>query len=405
MAPAARKDREKEREKERRTLCVGCKKKFNKSDSCVICGMCNYWYHKACAGMSDDVFKCVENHWNENKSTFWSCQPCAAYSKGITARLREMEGRLEEVEKNQEEHGERVERVERKVEKLGSDLQERDDKVDERLDRKDRALYEEMRERELRKKNVVFYGIGELQAERATWQERVEWDRRSCGNIFAALDLDLTVEAIKFVKRLGEKGEQPRPMLAGFYTEIEKSTLLRNAMKLEKTKYKEVNVVPDLTKRQREEETSLKNEAERRNKNLPESDKTKNLHWVVAGARGEKRLAKVLKDQERMSRWGGRRESGGGRPLTGANRKEQARNTRSKRDSEKGTTSGAENGATSVTENGATSGAESETEMETAEEDTDEEREAEEWTGARKKTKKRKERSVEAEAEGPPEKR
>ena len=43
---AADKERERDREKERKQTCVGCKKKFTKSDYCVICGMCNYWYHK-----------------------------------------------------------------------------------------------------------------------------------------------------------------------------------------------------------------------------------------------------------------------------------------------------------------------------------------------------------------------
>lgn len=81
----------------------------------------------------------------------------------------------------------------------------------------------------------------------------------------------------------------------------------------DKTRFKEVTVVPDLTKKQREEETALKNEAEKRNRNLPESDKSKNLQWVVAGACGEKRLTKVLRDQERNFRKGGNQETRGER--------------------------------------------------------------------------------------------
>jgi hypothetical protein len=42
----------------------------------------------------------------------------------------------------------------------------------------------------------------------------------------------------------------------------------------------------------------LKKEAERRNKNLSENDVSKNLHWVVVGARGEWRLTKEKKDAE-----------------------------------------------------------------------------------------------------------
>ena len=68
MAPKGNK--EKEKEKERRTVCVGCKKNFTKSDFCVICGSCSYWYHKTCAGMTEDVFKCVDQHFKDNAALF-----------------------------------------------------------------------------------------------------------------------------------------------------------------------------------------------------------------------------------------------------------------------------------------------------------------------------------------------
>ena len=67
---------------------------------------------------------------------------------------------------------------------------------------------------------------------------------------------------------------------------------------LEKTKYSDVNVPPDLTKKQREEEADLEREAKKRNGSLSENDKSKNLHWVVVGARGEKQLTKEKIDSE-----------------------------------------------------------------------------------------------------------
>jgi hypothetical protein len=101
MAPGrAAVEAEREKEKERRQLCVGCKKKFTKTDYCVICGMCTYWYHKTCAGISDEVYKCIEAHCKESP-TFWNCTPCSSYARGITARMRELEGRIEAVERHQ----------------------------------------------------------------------------------------------------------------------------------------------------------------------------------------------------------------------------------------------------------------------------------------------------------------
>jgi hypothetical protein len=175
MAPKGNK--EKEKEKERRTVCVGCKKNFTKSDFCVICGSCSYWYQKTCAGMTEDVFKCVDQHFKDNgSSTFWNCQPCATYAEGITARLREMAGGLEAVEKNQEEQDEKIEGVEKKVSIINRALQKRDERVEEIVVNKEKSVYEEIREREMRKKNVILHGVGELQAERPTWEERTRWN-------------------------------------------------------------------------------------------------------------------------------------------------------------------------------------------------------------------------------------
>ncbi len=94
---SAEAEREREKEKERRQLCVGCKKKFTKTDYCVICGMCAYWYHKTCAGISDEVYKCIDNHCKDGNPTFWNCTPCSSYARGITARMRELEGRVETI--------------------------------------------------------------------------------------------------------------------------------------------------------------------------------------------------------------------------------------------------------------------------------------------------------------------
>jgi hypothetical protein len=47
--------------------------------------------------------------------------------------------------------------------------------------------------------------------------------------------------------------------------------VLKNAKKLDSTQNKNVNIAPDMTKKQREEEKELKKTAEERNRNLPET--------------------------------------------------------------------------------------------------------------------------------------
>jgi hypothetical protein len=206
-----------------------------------------------------------------------------------------MEGGLEAVEKNQEEQDEKIVGVEKKVSIINRALQKRDERVEEIVVNKEKSVYEEIREREMRKKNVILHGAGELQAERPPWEERTRWDKQRCVNIFAAIEEGLSEDAIKFTKMIGERGEEPRPLLTGFYTEDEKVLVLKNAKKLDSTRYENVNIAPDMTKKQREEEKDLKKTAEERNRNLPETDLAKKL---ALDSGGSKRREKNRKKAE-----------------------------------------------------------------------------------------------------------
>jgi len=145
--PPKQTDRDKEREKERKSTCVGCKKKFTKSDYCVLCGMCNFWYHKTCAGMSDDVYKCVDQHFKDHGYTFWNCQPCASYAKGITARMRELEGRLEEVERCQDKQEDRMKEMDGRMKKVEGSVDKLAGKINNVAENSGGNVFQELHER------------------------------------------------------------------------------------------------------------------------------------------------------------------------------------------------------------------------------------------------------------------
>jgi hypothetical protein len=66
--------------------------------------------------------------------------------------------------------------------------------------------------------------------------------------------------------------------------------------------FSDVSVGIDLTKVQREEEKEMKKGADRRNTQLAEQDKAKNLQWMVVGARGEKRIIKAVPREQPAQR-------------------------------------------------------------------------------------------------------
>ena len=150
----------------------------------------------------------------------------------------------------------------------------------------------ETRERELRRKKVLIHRMEE--AESASVEERKEWDLCSCANLFKALNLSWGREAIKFCRRIGERGEEPRPMIVGFLREHQKEDLLDKARELKNTPFEEIGIMPDLTQEQRRDEGDMLKEAERRNGNLNAEEKAKNLKWMVVGRKGEKRIIKGI---------------------------------------------------------------------------------------------------------------
>ena len=269
--------------------------------------------------MTDEVFELIEKQLKTAGITYWACRPCTVYAQGMNHRMRDIEVKVGAVEKGVEENREGVKKLDRKVDGIREELRKRDDKVEKAVREAERRMEEEWREREAKRLNVVFHCIGEAEDRRATGSERQEWDRKSCVNIFKALKLNLGEDAIRFCRRVGEKKEEPRPMVVGFWAESDKSLLLRNARHLEKTIFKEVTVGPDLTKKQRAEEAEMREEADRRNREeLTEEDVSKNLKWAVVGDRGKKSLIKTVareREGERGAGWR-RREDQRGQPRT-----------------------------------------------------------------------------------------
>ena len=106
------------------------------------------------------------------------------------------------------------------------------------------------------------------------------------------------------------------PHVVGFLHQEDKDHVLNNARKLKDTFFGEVGIVPDLTAVERKEEANMLAEAEEKNKHLTQEDKAKNLHWLVVGKRGERRIIKgVTRDEARSSdrrSW----QTGQGRPTT-----------------------------------------------------------------------------------------
>jgi hypothetical protein len=256
--------------------------------------------------MSDDIYKCVDQHFKDHGYTFWNCQPCSSYAKGITARMREIEGRLDEVERYQEKQDDRMKEMDGKMARVDGTVKRLENKISQAVENSGDDVLHELHERHIRRYNVIFYGVGEAEGERTTVEEKKEWDSKSCQNIFDALNLRLKAGSLRYLRRVGEKGDKPRPLIVGMRTTDDKELLLDNARYLRDTHMSNVGISKDLTPREIRDEKEMENEAERRNRDLSQDDRAKNLKWLVVGQKGEKRLIKTVERAAPTSQRGSR---------------------------------------------------------------------------------------------------
>jgi hypothetical protein len=268
-----------------------------------------------CGAISKEVFNILANPAKFGMNVSWNCDSCQASAARLEERMNALEGRFMEVENRVvrseavvQEATKRVENVEVRQANLEREMERERERM-----RRERA--DEMRERDIRRKNVVMHRVGEAGDEVRAMEDRRAWDLQSCDNIFRALKLSFTSEkAVRFCRRVGEKGAGPRPLIVGFRREEQKEDILEKARELRNTQFPEVMIIPDLTQEQRNDEAGMAVEAEKRNADLSADDKAKNLEWTVVGSRGEKRLIKTVK----------RATAARGRPQQAAARPSQA---------------------------------------------------------------------------------
>ena len=242
--------------------------------------------------MTDEVFNFLSK---QQSGIVWHCASCQASTVRLEDSIRQLEkrvkvneDRLDQVELREKQTSSRLDKIENMAEgarKAASEGQKDTLKV----------VFEELRERDEKKFNVILHSIGESVNE--TVEEEKDWDAKSFDNVMRELHLNLKFkDCATYSRRLGARrpGQaRPRPLLVVLKTEQDRAAILANTHKLSRSHLREVSVVPDLTMQQREADDDLRKEASRRNREeLSDEDRSKNLRWVAVGRKGVRKLVK-----------------------------------------------------------------------------------------------------------------
>jgi len=287
-------------------VCLACGKAFGK-DYSVQCAICGLWIHlKPCSGISDEHFKYLEEQAKATGSAYWACRSCMNYSQAITQKVKVIEKDIESLKGDVKENKTGVQRVENTIEEMKRQMEKNRLELEKKIDNCKAEMREEWREREIRRKNLVFHRIEEPEDGVRAGEERRKQDLDRLKIILETIGLVGMETEIKACRRIGERSEEARPIIVVMKTEEAKKRILEEARKLRGTEFEEVGIVPDLTNEQRREEAELLEEAERRNQTMRTEDEiSKNVKWLVVGPRGEKRLIRGI-ERERGGPYRGR---------------------------------------------------------------------------------------------------
>ena len=297
--------------------CLRCKKAVEKDQRSVQCQTCQLWVHTECENISDELFKILADSENYG-GVCWNCTSCLASTARLERHVIALESRVKEVETVMIKTTSEIKRVDDSVAQLRREFEAEREKTKLAEQQKDEMYVsrEEYRERESRKCNVVMHRIKEPGESLKSGNERLEHDLEQCKKILRTLEMvEEAKSGIKFARRIGERGQEPRPLVVILRTEDVKRKLLDSAQHLRESEFQEVGIVPDLTIQQRREEQQMVENVERMNEEeLTAEDRAKNLQWVVVGPRG---AIRIIKRVPREQHWP-RRGAGGGLVRGGA---------------------------------------------------------------------------------------
>ena len=243
--------------------CIMCGKAC--TSATIQCNICSMWCHRVCTKLSKEAFKGLEVQARETGQAYWACRSCLSFNAKWNAQMKETTRRQDATDSRVEENSRNIEEMRLLIEATRKEMRDHAKESDGLADRMERLMEEELQERESRRLNLVLHGVPEPGPGALNPRDRMEVDKGECERIFGGMNARTRKHQIRFCRRVGEKGQEPRPMVIGLYSGEERRHLLVKSRELKHTMYACVTIVLDLTKSQRKGETRLREEAERRN--------------------------------------------------------------------------------------------------------------------------------------------
>ena len=250
--------------KRKKYPCGKCGKEVTTKSLC--CQVCDFWYHYDCVpGMTKEYFDNCKLTYDLIGHSAFLCHVCQkvvakfkSAMKGMDDKIEALENRVTVLEMEKEALAQKVVNMEMKTTKVEEGLEGVEKEVVNGMEKAKEEVKKdmgrEMKDREERSLNVVFYGIEE--SEEAQLEAKIKEEEKKVGEVIRCIGVEMKEEVeIKF--RAGKKSEgegvKPRPLIVRISDDETRERILRGSRNLARSPvFKSVFVAQDLTKAQRE---------------------------------------------------------------------------------------------------------------------------------------------------------
>ena len=289
-------------------LCLICSTNVGENVKAIGCSVCGLWTHLDCTELDDSDFVTIVKMKRLNGCHMFTCRACSQAHINLQSKVAALSKQLDDIQETMSDHEERISENTDNITKLAKDVEKVKETAEAcaSADNASDIVFKEMADREARKMNLVLYQVEEPSKTIKAGEARKQKDRETIENIFDTIDVELDIDKdMKYYVRTGEKNDddKPRPLLLGFRDISKRDEVLNSAKNLAKSRFDHISIVPDLTKKQRNDDASLKKEMDRKNDEM-DADEAKNWIWKLQGVRGQRRLLKVKRHQQKTRKRG-----------------------------------------------------------------------------------------------------
>ena len=272
--------------------CLKCDEHVKKNQESVQCMFCEFWTHKKCAGLTNEVFNFLVKTAKATGNVQYICTACTSTCTALSKKINPLDKEIKIIDQKVNDNSKDIQKCLKSVDEIQKKLPDLSTIQANSSSVTQDSVFQEIRDREMRKNNVIIHNLPEL--DDRSPQARKSHDMDQFKDIMNTISCKLEDKDIKYMNRIGEKRDSDRPLLVCFRNHVNKTMVQESARFLKSSKWNEISIIPDLTKRQRKEEEVLRTEMERKNKEMDKEDFL-SWEWRMVGARGERRLVKTKK--------------------------------------------------------------------------------------------------------------